>query len=357
MRVLVFRLSSLGDLILSTAFLENLPRGLQVDWVVSADFAFVLRHHPGIRRLWVFDRKEGFRGWMRLIAQLHAEGYEVRVDLHRTIRTRIAFLFFFIRDLFKGMRAKNVRVSKERLRTLFLFCMKGFLPSRLKPTPYWLRFAGVGRGVAASFLSAGDGVPGDPLKMPSYLACLRSLPFDEADVLASYGVVAGSYFALMPSSRWPAKEWGTEKFLNLILEFQGRGLIPLLLGREQDASGRRLRALLEEHGVEFRDAFSEPDFLKTAVLLKNARFYVGCDTGMSHLAEGVGCPAVMIFGPTRPELGFGPCRPRSRAVSLPISCAPCSKDGRFCFRLTARNQCMRGLGEGPVIESIAEVLP
>lgn len=352
MRVLAFRLSSLGDVLLSTAFLENLPKEAQVDWVVASDFAFVLRGHPGIRRLWVFDRKSGFRGWMRLVAQLGREGYDVRVDLHRTIRTRIAFLYFFITECLTPDRPRSVFISKERVRSLLLFCLKRLVPSALRPTPYWRRFAEAGRRTVLG------GVPSstEPLKLPSFVPCLEKLPFQEAAVLEHYRVSTGTYYAVMPSSRWPAKEWGSERFFKLILELQSLGCTPLLLGREGDASSMRLRHLLSEQKIDFRDALREPDFLKTAVLLKNARFYVGCDTGLSHLAEGVGCPAVVVFGPTRPELGFGPCRPRSRSVSIPIACAPCSKDGRICFRLTDRNACMKNLREEPVIRAISEVL-
>ncbi|MCP5916227.1 hypothetical protein NL317_29850, partial [Klebsiella pneumoniae] len=62
-KVLVIRMSSLGDLILSTAFLENLPPDTVVDWVISSDFAFVLKNHPRIRRLIEFKKKRGLRGW------------------------------------------------------------------------------------------------------------------------------------------------------------------------------------------------------------------------------------------------------------------------------------------------------
>lgn len=347
MRVLAFRLSSLGDILISTAFLENLPRGTRVDWVVASDFAFVLQGHPGIDRLWIFDRKTGFRGWLRLLSRLNEERYDVRVDLHRTIRTRIAFAYFILSDLLSGLRTRAVVVSKERIRSFLLFCLKGRLPGRWRPTPYWMRFAAAGKLL-------GEGRGG--LNLPSFLPCLERGSIDEAAVLEQYGLSAGSYFAMMPSSRWPAKEWGAGRFFDLARVFQDKGWIPLLLGREGDAASLQLKRLLQESGADFRDALSEPDFLKTAILLKNANFYVGCDTGMSHLAEGVGCPAVVVFGPTRPELGFGPCRPQSRAVSIPVGCAPCSKDGRICFRITAPNQCMRDLSLAPVLRAISEVL-
>jgi ADP-heptose:LPS heptosyltransferase len=192
--------------------------------------------------------------------------------------------------------------------------------------------------------------------MPSFLPCLEVQPHPkEVEVLQDYRVSPGGYYALMPSSRWPAKEWGAEHFLDLVLALREQGLIPLLLGREKDEASCALKSMLLERGVEFRDALLEADFTRTAMLLRSARFYAGCDTGMSHLAESVGCPSVVIFGPTRPELGFGPCRSGSRSVSIPLSCAPCSKDGRICLRITSPNQCMKGLPVNLVLKAIREV--
>jgi ADP-heptose:LPS heptosyltransferase len=352
MRVLVFRLSSLGDVLISTSFLENLPDQVEVDWVVASDFEFVLKGHPRIRKLWVFERKSGLRGWLQLLGKLRHENFDHRVDLHRTHRTRVAFGYFLLSDLFLGKRISWLSVSKERIRTWMLFLLKRNLPRAWVPTPYWQRFARLGRAVARTGVETDASLP---LRLPSFLPRLKGLPFHEQEVLDAYRLSAKSYYALMPSSRWPAKEWGVEAFFSLVTRLSDRGWTPLLLGRPADQACERLKERLVRAGVDFRHALDEPDFLKTAVLLRNASFYVGCDTGMSHLAESVGCPAVVIFGPTRPELGFGPCRDRSRAVINRIACSPCSKDGRICFRVTAPNQCMKGLLPDSVLRAILEV--
>jgi ADP-heptose:LPS heptosyltransferase len=334
MRILVFRMSSLGDLILSTSFLENLPEGTTVDWVVSSDFEFVLRGHPKIRRLISFDKRSGFRGWLRLLGELSVEHYDVRVDLHRTLRTRAGTFYFFVRDLLRGRKVKTVSISKERIQTLLLLVMKGCLPKRWIPTPYWIRFA----KVAGLLKEAGSS-----LKKPSYLPVLENSGLSGDSVLQSMDLAAGTYFCLMPASRWRTKEWSPEAFFELARSFSRKGLVPVLMGREKDASCFRLKELLEEAGIPFRSALREPDFRVSAILLKSARFFVGCDTGLSHLSEAVGCKTHVIFGPTRPEIGFGPCQSGSRAIALPIACAPCSKDGKHCYRFWSPYACMKQL--------------
>jgi ADP-heptose:LPS heptosyltransferase len=339
MKILVMRMSSLGDLILSTSFLETLPDGVTVDWVVSSEFEFVLRGHPRIRKLWAYDKKTGLPGWFGLLRDLSREGYDARVDLHRTLRTGIARLWFFLEDLRLRRSVKTVAISKERLRTMLLLLLKGKAPPRFLPTPYWMRFAR-----AANLVASSSNLP----KKPSFLPILHGSGIPEEAILRERSLIPGAFYCLMPASRWKTKEWSPERFFDLARKLQGHGLKPVLLGREKDSACRRLKELFEAGNVPFLSALGEEDFRVSAILIKNASFFVGCDTGLSHLSESVGCRTLVIFGPTRPELGFGPCQDRSRAVFLPIGCAPCSKDGRHCHRVWSPYECMKELDSDAV---------
>ncbi len=334
MRILVFRMSSLGDLILSTAFLENLPEGALVDWVVSSDFAFVLRGHPKIRSLVVFDKKTGLPGWFRLIRSLAKEPYDFRVDLHRTLRTRMAGLMFPLLARGHARSVQSLSISKQRFRTFLVLLLKRWLPEAWKPTPYWERFARIGRMISGS-----EGA----LRKPSYLPILENSGLLEEQVLESIGLQKGTYFCVMPASRWKSKEWDPRSFAKLSERLGKRGLIPVLLGREKDGACIETRRHLLDSGISHRSLLQEPDFRVSAVILKNSSFFVGCDTGLSHLAEAVGGRAHVLFGPTRPEIGFGPCREGSRSIGTRIGCAPCSKSGKHCYRFWSPHECMKTL--------------
>src|SRR4051812_22847246 len=96
-KTLMLRLSSLGDVILSTSVLqvESIPP--KVDWVVASEFSEVLRGHPRIETLWCYDRTQkgnsklfgGLKSWLLLARQLWEARYTQVFDLHRTLRTRI----------------------------------------------------------------------------------------------------------------------------------------------------------------------------------------------------------------------------------------------------------------------------
>ncbi len=325
MKQLVFRMSSLGDLILSTAFLENLPEGIELDWVISSDFEFVLKGHPKIKRLIVFDKKTGIRGWIELLRLLALENYQKRIDLHGTIRTAVARLYFLGSDLLRGRSVAWTGISKQRARMIAYFALKQALPKNFRPSPIWQRFAQ---------MAGGD-------RPPSYLPILNARALDEQEILKRYQLESRKYYALMPASRWSSKEWGAKRYAGLAEEIKcERGMSLLLLGRESDRACIEVQDFLRARNIPYVAALRENDFSVTAVLLKHAISYVGSDTGLAHLSEAVGSKSAVIFGPTRPELGFGPFRKESLSVHANVWCSPCSKDGRICYRLTDRYACL-----------------
>jgi heptosyltransferase-2 len=57
-------------------------------------------------------------------------------------------------------------------------------------------------------------------------------------------------------------------------------------------------------------------------VLRAADLLVTNDTGPAHVAAGVGCPVVVIFGPTNPRT-TRPFSPTAEVVRRPPDCAPC----------------------------------
>ena len=108
----------------------------------------------------------------------------------------------------------------------------------------------------------------------------------------------------------------------------------------------------KDSGLPYFSAVNAKSLMETAYLLKGADFYLGGDTGLAHLAESLGTPTKVIFGPTAPDMGFGPWREESQAISSPLPCRPCGKDGRVCYRLTQKHLCLKGLSVEAVFTQI-----
>jgi ADP-heptose:LPS heptosyltransferase len=324
---LVFRLSSLGDVILSTSALavENLSSS--VDWVVSAEYASLLEGHPNINRVWVFDRKSGLKAWIELCRQLYAEGYDEMLDLHLSLRTRITRCLFAFWSIKCGRRYAWRSYSKQRCRLYVFYWLKGCLPRRLRPEPIVRRFA----------LAAG----GSGSERPSlrYLLSADPLPFS-----------GDRYLCVMPGSLWPGKRWPVESFAQVLKDLRVKTVI---LGSKSDKESYELEERLRQLNCEFVSGTGKWDFRQLANVLSRSIGYFGGDTGLAHFAEAVGSRSFVVFGPTVPDMGFGPSRAESRAISAGIWCTPCGKDGRYCFRLE-RYKCLRMITPKTVTAALSE---
>src|SRR5690349_21043092 len=112
-RILILRLSSLGDVILSSAALEvERLSHMGIDWVVAPEFSEPLQGHPKISSLIVFERKTGLRGWFRLCRRLWQSNYAEVLDLHVSLRTWIMRFLFWIWGRGKGPEWRLL--SKQR---------------------------------------------------------------------------------------------------------------------------------------------------------------------------------------------------------------------------------------------------
>lgn len=146
----------------------------------------------------------------------------------------------------------------------------------------------------------------------------------------------------MPGSKWVGKCWPPSKYLEVCRSVQNR--VPIVLGSDKDRESRELVALLEKEGLPHLSGVGKWDLIQVSGVLSGAHAYLGNDTGLAHLAEALGIPALVIYGPTTPEMGFGPWRTMSQGVGLEgLGCRPCGKDGRRCYRLTHKYLCMTGL--------------
>ncbi|WP_243694498.1 glycosyltransferase family 9 protein [Aquifex aeolicus] len=115
-----------------------------------------------------------------------------------------------------------------------------------------------------------------------------------------------------PSSGSKKKNPPLEVFLKLkdFLEERGKEVV-FLLGEAEE----HLREVLSPHFLSLSP-------LEIAKHLKTAGFYVGLDSGISHLASYLGVPSFIVYGPTDP-LVWRPIGDKVFQISLNLDCSPC----------------------------------
>ena len=90
--ILVLRLSSLGDIVLTSSFLqscaEHFPKA-RLDIVVRDDFVALASALPGVHRVIGVSRRAGPAELLALGARLAHEPYAHVFDLHHSLRSRL----------------------------------------------------------------------------------------------------------------------------------------------------------------------------------------------------------------------------------------------------------------------------
>jgi len=88
-----------------------------------------------------------------------------------------------------------------------------------------------------------------------------------------------------------------------------------------------------------------------AELSRTATLFVGPDSGIGHIANAVGAPCVIRFGPSDP-LKWGP--ENGRAVRYNVPCGPCAIFG--CNKPCKVYTCMMSITVDAVVDAIRELM-
>lgn len=128
--------------------------------------------------------------------------------------------------------------------------------------------------------------------------------------------------ALCPgSTNSRAKRWPAERFAavaDMLHEKLDVNIVLVGASEEADISAEVARLMRVPPVV----LTGKTDLAQTAAVLRAADLLVTNDTGPAHVAAGVGCPVVVIFGPTNP-LTTRPFSESAEVVRRPPDCAPC----------------------------------
>lgn len=322
MKILILRLSSLGDVVLASAAIAPLrAAGCEIYFVTKPNFHPLLEAVPGVAGVYSFDKKtmggeraarQHFYDWVR------DQKFSGFLDLHDSWRT-----WFWRWHLCKI--APVIVNRKKRLRELAV------LGLRLG------RIWGWGRGgrarqnrAAAVRLLERLGLAVKSTSEP--MTELKVLPAEIAEAQRQFQ----NYIVLVPGSAWAGKRWSAENFAKLAGVLAKKTSRPVLvLGSAGERACEAIANAAKIHVPESQAILGRP-LRDVMAFLSQASLVIGNDTGLVHIAEAFGRPCLMIEGPTHPYLGFSPYRDSTELVSLPLLCRPCSKTGKFCWRGGAR---------------------
>lgn len=307
MKILLIRLSALGDLVYVSAVLEGL-RDHEVHLVLYRSFAPLYNEDPRIQRLWPLERGASRSELQDLLQRLRAERFDLAVDLHRKPLT------YWIARNSGARRRQKVRKAALARRLHLWFRVP------LKEVPVYRRYL-------EPFHRLGlIPRPGPLPRLP-----LRPRPADLSLPLR--------YVALAPEAVYPTREW--PHFAELARLLERRGIPVVLLGQHH-------RPYPAGHNLS-----GQTDLSQMIAVLQHAAVVVSNDSGPAHVASASGVPTVALFGPTVPAFGFRPQGPASvRVLENPrLGCRPCSLHGERPCRFGTL-ECLRSISPEEVLEAV-----
>lgn len=334
MRILIVKLSALGDVVQALAvlpvFKTRWPEA-QIYWLVEEAAADLVKGHPLLHGVFVVRRKT----WFKALTQAQEIRHTLK-EIRRFVQTLRAQSFDIILDL-QGLLKSGLWVALSRGKKKIGFANNregSSCPLSHPLPPYDPEIHAVWRYLDAACYLTGQRLrevtfPLPPLPRPEEVRERLNLTRDFA--------------VFVPGARWKTKLWIAEGWANLAQEVRkGLDLEVLVVGGPGD----------EAHASAIRDIFPEirslcgrTSILELAAVLKMARLIVTVDTGPMHLAAALGKRVVALFGPTAPWR-TGPFGLGHRIVRLELPCSP-------CFRKTCPEPyCLQGLSPERVFREV-----
>lgn len=299
MKILVIRLSSIGDIILTTpvlkAFKEKHPEAT-IDFLVLDKFKAAIEGLPYIDNLILFNKKEndGLKNMKIFAEKLRENGYDYVFDLHSKLRSKV---------ISKHLGVKCYRYRKRSWwKTLLV---------KLRLIKYEVDDTIV-KNYFGAFKDFGVEYKGEDLTF--------SFPSGMEEKFKEYADLP----VMAPGASKNTKKWTPEGFgtlAKLIFEKYGKETI-LIGGNEDKEVCEKIDKISGGHTINLAGKLS---LKESGALLSRAKFLVTNDSGPFHIARGVKCKTFVIFGPTSPGMfDFGE---NDTLIYSGESCAPCSLHG------------------------------
>src|SRR5689334_21160081 len=108
-------------------------------------------------------------------------------------------------------------------------------------------------------------------------------------------------------------------------------------------------------GTHVACAAGDLSLQETGAMLKRAAALICSDTGVMHMATGVGIPVVAMYALTVRQFGFFPYNAHASVVERNLECRPCSSHGGDACPLQ-HHLCMREIQPDMVFATLTRTL-
>jgi len=295
-KILVIRLSSIGDIVLTTPLLRHLNKAFpdaQIDYCTKSTFVSLLASNPRLTAIYTTE-------------QILSGPYDLVVDLQYNFRSRA-----IVQSLQAGL---IVQYRKENWKKWLLVYFK-------------LDLNGQYQSVVARYLHALKkvGIFGDRQGCELYLSS------QDKAVAAPYFEGEGTTIGICFGAKHFTKRYPPKQFATLISHLlDKKPLQLLLLGGVEDApcATEILNTLPDRFRSMVINLAGRNTLMQSAAILERCDAVLCNDTGLMHIASAFGKKLFVLFGSSSASFGFLPYHTQYDLLEVKgLSCRPCSHIG------------------------------
>ena len=289
-RICIVMMSAIGDAVHVLPIVTALKRhdsNCHIAWVLAPGPASLVRGHPDVDEIILFEKRKGWRGIAEIRERLASRTFDLVIDLQ----------VYFKAGLVTALTQAPVKLGFDRARARDL----NWLVTTHRIPPH------APQHVQDQYFEFLDwlGVPHEPVRWE-----LGPWPH-ETEALAWRDELvarAGRPLAtLVIGSTHPQKEWAAERWAELGDALHERyGLHPVLAGGRSDGELATERTILERARHPVLSTLGVP-LRHLVALLDASSLVVSLDTGPLHMAVALDRPVIALMGYNNPKR-VGPYR-------------------------------------------------
>ncbi|KAA3439412.1 glycosyltransferase family 9 protein [Rufibacter hautae] len=309
-KILIIRFSSIGDIVLTTPVIrcvkEQVP-GAEVHFCTKAAFRNIISSNPYVDKVFCLENS-----LKELLLQLKAERYDLILDLHNNLRTRVL----------KSRLGRPAR-SFDKLNYQKWLLVK-FKINRMPDVHIVDRYLAT---------AAPLGVHNDGKGLDYFIP-----EKDEVDLSTLPESHQKGYYALAIGAQHYTKRLPVDRLIELCEKINGP---VVLLGGKEDMPIARMMEVFFSSEPYFSREFPRPEnrtviynacgkynLNGSASLVRQAQAVFSHDTGLMHIAAAFQKKIYSIWGNTVPAFGMYPYTQDFETMEVKnLYCRPCSKIG------------------------------
>lgn len=321
MKILIIRLSSFGDVLLTTPVIKAIKRkypNAQIDFLVMDKFKDSIKDFQLIDNIIIFNKKQndGFFNILKFGKNLRKNNYDYVFDLHSKLRSKI---------LAYGIGEKTYTYRKRATWKTILVKM-GLIKYKVDDT--------IVKNYFGAFRDFGIEYIGEDIEFNAG---------DNSD-FEKYRDLC----VMAPGASKETKKWPPNKFGDLArLIYDKYKIKTVLIGGKEDIE--RCETINKISGDVCINLAGKLSLTESGKILSLGKFLITNDSGPFHIGRGVKIPTFVIFGPTSPEMFE--FNKSDTLIHASTPCSPCSLHGdKRCPKGDFR--CMNDIGSNYILKMI-----